>query len=213
MVDGRPAVVLFILPRLVGRPPAGRVTHAPPCRLCEAPLQWHLPAGRWRCSECADTPSAAHLEEWAREHVRDGSRAGKGRRDRGTRSRQVARGAPGAGAVLLAAARDGGAPSRAYLADRLTGAERRALRWVLRDDGDRPLSAEQLPGGRRRTGDHDVEQHGEAGTVTGRREPPPARGDPPLSRPLRKWAIPYSTPAAPRRPASDQGTVMTTFTR
>ena len=85
--------------------------------------------------------SAAHLEEWAREHVRDGSRAGKGRRDRGTRGRQVARGAPGAG--LLAAARDGGAPSRAYLADRLTGAERRALRWALRDDGDRPLSAER----------------------------------------------------------------------
>ena len=143
MVDGRPAVVLFILPRLVQRPRAGRVTHEPPCRLCEAPLQWHLPAGRWRCSECADTPSAAHLGEWAREHVRDGSRAGKGHRDRGTRGRQVARGAPSAAAVLLAAARDGGAPSRAYLADRLTGAERRALRWALRDDGDRPLSAER----------------------------------------------------------------------
>ena len=58
-------------------------------------------------------------------------------------ARQVARGAPGAGALLLAAARDGGAPSRAYLAARLTGAERRALLWALRDDGDRPLAAER----------------------------------------------------------------------
>ncbi|MDE0230150.1 MAG: hypothetical protein OXJ62_14955 [Spirochaetaceae bacterium] len=49
----------------------------------------------------------------------------------------------GAGALLLAAARAGGAPSRAYLADRLTGAERRALSWALRDDGDRPLTAER----------------------------------------------------------------------
>ena len=34
----------------------------------------------------------------------------------------------------------------------------RALRWVLRDDGERPLSARAVPGSRRRTGDHDVDR-------------------------------------------------------
>ena len=57
------------------------------------------------------------------------------------RNRQVARGAPGAAAVLLRAAADGGALSRAYLVDLASGAERRALAWALRDDGDRPLPA------------------------------------------------------------------------
>ena len=142
-VDGRPALVLFLLPRLPGRPLAARVTHAPPCRLCEAPLRWRLPARRWKCSECGDRPTAEHLADLVREHVADGVRHGRARRERETRARQVARGAPGAAAVLLRAAADGGAPSRAYLSDRLTGAERRALRWALRDDGDRPLSAER----------------------------------------------------------------------
>ena len=82
------------------------------------------------------------LADWAREHVRDGVRAGRARRGRGTRrNRQVARGAPGAAAVLLRAAADGGALSRAYLVDLASGAERRALAWALRDDGDRPLPA------------------------------------------------------------------------
>jgi len=141
MVDGRPHLVLFHLPRLAGRPLAARVTHDPPCRLCEAPLRWELPRRTWCCPDCHDTPTREHLQEWCREHVADGVRAGKARRDRDRRTRQVARGAPGAGAVLLRAAATGGAPSRAYLADRLAGAERRALRWALRDDGDRPLSA------------------------------------------------------------------------
>ena len=66
----------------------------------------------------------------------------QGRARRGTRrNRQVARGAPGAAAVLLRAAADGGALSRAYLVDLASGAERRALAWALRDDGDRPLPA------------------------------------------------------------------------
>ena len=47
----------------------------------------------------------------------DGVRAGKTRR--GTRARQVA---PGAAAVLLRAAADGGALSRAYLVDLASGA-------------------------------------------------------------------------------------------
>ena len=71
-----------------------------------------------------------------------GVRAGRARRGCGTRrNRQVARGAPGAAAVLLRAAADGGALSRAYLVDLASGAERRALAWALRDDGDRPLPA------------------------------------------------------------------------
>lgn len=55
--------------------------------------------------------------------------------------RAVVRGAAGARTVLLQAARDGGALSRAALVDTATGAERRALRWVLRSDADRPLSS------------------------------------------------------------------------
>ena len=110
MVDGVPALVLFLLPRLAGRPLAARVTHDPPCRLCEAPLRWELPRRTWYCTECSDVPSTETLADWAREE----------RRGRGTRARQVARGAPGAGALLLRAAADGGAPSRACLADLVT---------------------------------------------------------------------------------------------
>lgn len=142
-VEGRPALVLYVLPRVEDRPLTARVTHAPPCRLCEAPLTWDRTG--WRCPKCDDTPTAEDLEDWCREHVADGVRAGNARRDRDRRARQVARGAPGAAAVLRHEAATGGAPSRAYLADRrrLTGDERRALRWALRDDGDRPLSADR----------------------------------------------------------------------
>ena len=42
---------------------------------------------------------------------------------------------------LCSSATDGGALSRAYLVDLASGAERRALAWALRDDGDRPLPA------------------------------------------------------------------------
>jgi len=58
---------------------------------------------------------------------------------------QVVRGARGVAAVLRHAATYGGAPSRAYLADqrRLTGDERCALAWALRDDAGGPLSAAQ----------------------------------------------------------------------
>ena len=72
-------------------------------------------------------------------------RAGNARRDRERRARQVRRGAPGAAAVLQHAAAAGGATCRAALIDRyrLDGAEKRALRWALRDDGDRPLNAER----------------------------------------------------------------------
>ena len=143
LLDDAPHLVLHLLPRLPGRALAARLTADPPCRLCEAPLQWAPPARRWECPECADVPTTEQLADWAREHVRDGVRAGRARRGRGrgTRNRQVARGAPGAAAVLLRAAADGGALSRAYLVDLASGAERRALAWALRDDGDRPLPA------------------------------------------------------------------------
>ena len=59
------------------------------------------------------------------------------------RARQIVRGVAGAGGVLLRAAGDGGAPSRAYLFGTVSGPERRALAWALRDDGDRPLSAKR----------------------------------------------------------------------
>ena len=70
-------------------------------------------------------------------------RAGKTRRNRSSRARQVVRGAPGAAAVLLRAAADGGALSRAALLEGVTGAERRAMVWALRDVGDTPLSPER----------------------------------------------------------------------
>jgi len=45
--------------------------------------------------------------------------------------------------MLLATARDGGAPGRAYLVDRLRGPARRALRWALRHDGDGRLTPDR----------------------------------------------------------------------
>ena len=143
MVNGRAALTLHLLPRLAGRPPAARVTHDPPCRLCEAALRWELAARRWRCSECADAPAAEVLAAWAREHTADGVRAGRTRRRGVSRQRQIARGAPGAAAVLRRAAADGGALSRAALLAGVAGAERRALQWALRDAGDAPLNPER----------------------------------------------------------------------
>lgn len=143
MIGGRPHLILFTLPRHPGRRPAARVTAAPICRLCEARLQWRLPQRFWQCSECDDTPSAARLAAWCREQEADSAGAGEAHNRRDVHASQVARGAPGAAARLLRAANDGGAPSRAYLLDTVTGAERRALAWVLRDIGDRSVSASQ----------------------------------------------------------------------
>ena len=43
----------------------------------------------------------------------------------------------------MRAAAAGGALSRAALVEATSGPEKRALRWALRDAGDRPLSAER----------------------------------------------------------------------
>ena len=149
MVDGRPTVVLHLLPRLAGRPRSARVTNKPPCRRCEAPLHWQLPERRWRCSVCSDTPSTEQLAEWAREHRDDGGRAGREHRERRERRyRQVARGAPGAAVLLLRTAAAGGALSCAALIDGVSGAERRALRWAFATPAiDRcpPSAAERQP--------------------------------------------------------------------
>ena len=145
MVNGRALVVAALLPRLPGRRPAARVTPDPPCGTCERALRWDVPRSCWRCPDCRQTYDRAALADLLAEHVTDGVRAGNARRDRERRVRQVRRGAPGAAAVLHHAAATGGARSRDALVDRyrLDGAERRALRWALRDDGDRPLSAER----------------------------------------------------------------------
>ena len=79
----------------------------------------------------------AALADLAGEHVADGVRASKTRRGRGARARQVARGAPGAAGLLLAAARDGGAPSPAS-GDSMRGQlliARSSIAW-LRTAGD-----------------------------------------------------------------------------
>ena len=78
LLDDAPHLVLH----LPGRALAARLTADPPCRLCEAPLQWAPPARRWECPECADVPTTEQLADWAREHVRDGVRAGRARRGR-----------------------------------------------------------------------------------------------------------------------------------
>ena len=53
------------------------------------------------------------------------------------------RGADGAAALLLRATAAGGALSRAALLEGVTGPERHALRWALRDAGDAPVSPER----------------------------------------------------------------------
>ena len=144
LLDGRPHMVLHRLPKLPGRRSAVRVTDDLPCGACEAaPLRYDAPRRRWWCPSCRMAYDRAALADLAGEHVADGVRVGKARRASGTRARQVARGAPGASVVLLRAAADGGALSRAYLLGTVNGPERRALAWALRDDGDRPLSAER----------------------------------------------------------------------
>ena len=100
-----------------------------------------IPPRCWRCPDCSQTRAA--LADLLAEHVADGVRAGNARRDRERRARQVLRGAPGAAALLMRAAAAGGATSRAALVEATSGPEKRALRWALRDDGDRPLSAER----------------------------------------------------------------------
>ena len=61
-------------------------------------------------------------------------------------ARQLGRGIPGAAAFLLRAAEAGGAESRDALLEAVTGAERHAVRWALRDAGEGPLSPERCRG-------------------------------------------------------------------
>ena len=88
-VNGYAYLVLHLLPQLAGRSPAARVTRDPPCRLCEELLAWR--PGGWTCSACRDTPSVETLAAWAAEHVADGERAGKARREAGRRHRRTDR--------------------------------------------------------------------------------------------------------------------------
>ena len=140
--DGRPAIVLHRLQKMAGSP-AVRVTDTLPCGACETTLNYDATRRRWRCPSCRMAYDPGALADLVTEHVADGIRAGKARREKGSRARQIARGAPGASVVLVRAAADGGALSRAVLLGTVTGPERRALSWVLRHDGARPLSAER----------------------------------------------------------------------
>ena len=87
-VDGRAHLVLYLLPRRHG-PQQARVTPEPSCGICEAPLVWR--AGGWSCIGCRDTPSTEALAAWAAEHVADGARAGRARREGDRRQRRTAR--------------------------------------------------------------------------------------------------------------------------
>ena len=86
MIDGHPMVVLRLLPHLRGRPPAARLTPDLPCGTCEAALRYDALRRRWCCTECQSGYEGEALADLAREHVRDGVRAGRARRNRvGTR--------------------------------------------------------------------------------------------------------------------------------
>ena len=63
-------------------------------------------------------------------------------------ARQLQRGISGAIALLLRAAEAGGGMSRDVLLEAVTGAERHAMRWALRDVGEGPLSPERCRQGR-----------------------------------------------------------------
>ena len=66
VIDGRPHLVLNLLPPARPGAAAARVTAYPPCRLCEATLRWDLPRDGWQCPECRDAPARAALAAWAR---------------------------------------------------------------------------------------------------------------------------------------------------
>ena len=89
LLDGRPAVVLHLLPKLPGRRPAVRAAFDLPCGACDTPLTYDAPWRRWWCPSCkyAMVYDREALAALAREHVRDGARDGKARRDSGTRQR------------------------------------------------------------------------------------------------------------------------------
>ena len=129
MVHGRPAVVVDLLAREPGRPRTARVTHDPPCRACERSLQYEALHRRWRCPGCDTIYAPASLAAMSRQAERS--------------ARQLQRGTPGAIAMLRRAADAGGAASREALLEAVTGAERHALRWALRDVGSGPLSPQR----------------------------------------------------------------------
>lgn len=141
-VGGRALAVAHLLPHLPGRRRTARVTPDPPCDACERALRWDVATLAWQCPTCGQDYDRAALAALLTEHVRDGVRADRDR-DRERRARLVRRGAPGAAALLIRAAAAGGVLSRAELIEAATGPEKRALRWALRDDGDRPLSPER----------------------------------------------------------------------
>ena len=140
---GRPLAVARLLPRLPGRRRTARVTPDPPCRACQRALRWDVATLVWQCPTCRQDYDRAALADLLTEHVRDGGLAGNSHPRRKRRARMIRRGVPGAAALLIRAAAAGGALNRAQLLEATTGPERRALRWALRDDGDRPLSPER----------------------------------------------------------------------
>ena len=61
------------------------MTHEP----AASALLWRR--GGWTCSGCRDTPSSEALAAWAAEHVADGARAGRARREGDHRRRRTDR--------------------------------------------------------------------------------------------------------------------------
>ena len=90
LLDGRPAVVLHLLPKLPGRRPAVRAAFDLPCGACDTPLTYDAPWRRWWCPSCkyAMVYDREALAALAREHVSGTVPArAKARRDSGTRQR------------------------------------------------------------------------------------------------------------------------------
>lgn len=123
-----------VFPLFRGHP--ARVSPDLRCGVCDTPLEYDPPRGHWWCPLCRTGYDRENLADLAAEHGAAGTREGR-------TQRRAARGAPGAAAVLLRAATEGGAPCKHELFRRVAGAERRALQRVLRDDGVGPLTAER----------------------------------------------------------------------
>ena len=90
LLDGRPAVVLHLLPKLPGRRPAVRAAFDLPCGACDTPLTYDAPWRRWWCPSCkyAMVYDREALAALAREHVSGTVPArAQARRDSGTRQR------------------------------------------------------------------------------------------------------------------------------
>ena len=95
LVDGRPHVVVALLPHQATRRPAARVSPDLPCGVCDTALEYDPTRGHWWCPVCRTGYDREALADLAAGHAAGGQR-GTGcdrgavaRRGRGRRARQA----------------------------------------------------------------------------------------------------------------------------